>query len=193
MNNIKEIIRKTNIQVLNSKHNTSVVGFASLGNTHSQQTIIANMGIMYSHANEKVIILDADFENQTLKNTFKLNSKNGLAEYLDSANMSLNSITNHIENQTLDIITSGLKMSKNDYLVDDPRFNVMIKELREKYDLVIINTPVLSKNDHHENLWSSMDGILLIIDKGIKKRVVNWLMKSLDKKRVNVLGYIYVE
>ncbi|MCJ2385479.1 hypothetical protein ACL36S_05070 [Lactiplantibacillus plantarum] len=195
MNNIKKAIRQINAGLLKLNTPTHVLSFISIDETVPQQTLLVNMGFMYGQAGESVVIVDTDFENKRLANAFKLASKMGLSDYLEHGSIKSTQIINELTGKQMSVVTPGKSgVANTDYLLDDPRFNTLMTELRAEYDHVLINTPVLSDIESYSSLTQNTDGCILVTIKGVtKKRALYRAYQDLRKHGVKVLGYINVE
>lgn len=195
MNNIKKAIRQINAGLLKLNTPTHVLSFISIDETVPQQTLLVNMGFMYGQAGESVVIVDTDFENKRLANAFKLASKMGLSDYLEHGSIKSTQIINELTGKQMSVVTPGKSgVANTDYLLDDPRFNTLMTELRAEYDHVLINTPALSDIESYSSLTQNTDGCILVTIKGVtKKRALYRAYQDLRKHGVKVLGYINVE
>ncbi|MGQ2383863.1 hypothetical protein ACT543_14600 [Lactiplantibacillus plantarum] len=195
MNNIKKAIRQINAGLLKLNTPTHVLSFISIDETVPQQTLLVNMGFMYGQAGESVVIVDTDFENKRLANAFKLASKMGLSDYLEHGSIKSTQIINELTGKQMSVVTPGKSgVANTDYLLDDPRFNTLMTELRAEYDHVLINTPALSDIESYSSLTQNTDGCILVTIKGVtKKKALYRAYQDLRKHGVKVLGYINVE
>lgn len=195
MNNIKEIIRRINLELANPSNDIKVMTLVTPTSAVPQKTLVANLGIMYSRANEKVVIIDTDFQNQSMIDAFGIEPKFGLSEFLDNKSLKKEQVISHVEGQSLDVISSG-NVEKKDtkYLIGDPRFNALIDVLVGEYDRIIINTPLFKEMDSVNNIIHVSDGVVLIVeDNKVKKNHFYGIIRSLKHNKANILGYIMVE
>ncbi|ALO02925.1 hypothetical protein ACN677_13815 [Lactiplantibacillus paraplantarum] len=195
MNNIKKAIRQINAGLSKLNVPTHVLSFVSIDETVPQQTLLVNMGFMYGQAGESVVIVDTDFENKRLANAFKLSPKMGLSDYLEQGSIKSSQIINELTGKQMSIVTPGKSAVANtDYLLDDPKFNMLVVELRAEYDHVLINTPALNDIESYNSLTQNTDGCILVTIKGVtKKKALYRAYQDLRKHGVKVLGYINVE
>lgn len=84
MNEIKQIIRRINMNISNSKDSINVLSFVTDTEENIEKTLIVNMAMMYGFAGKNTLILDTDFGNTAIANTFHLSSNIGLSDYLDA-------------------------------------------------------------------------------------------------------------
>lgn len=196
MNNIKDVIRRVNVGVVNFDTKIKTLALISTeSDTSKQQAIIANMAMMYGHADEKTIIIDIDFGNKALPKAFKVTSEQGLFDYLDNDNYSIDQIINTIQGQNLDMITAGNALSKDiEFLLGDPRFNSLMNVLRKKYMHILFNTPAIEKQNVLESLKHVIDGSILVSLSGVAlKHSVRETIHLLKRLDIPVIGYIDAE
>ncbi|MBS0953582.1 hypothetical protein [Lactiplantibacillus plantarum] len=192
MNNIKKTIRQINAQLPDEDNSSKVIGFVTPGSRSAQQTIVANLAIMYGQAGDATLIIDTDFGSTVFSETFNLNNKIGVSDFLNNRSVNVENIISQIPSQNVSLISSGtLKKNETSYLLGDPRFNVLVNELIDKYDKILINTSVMTKYDSIANELKMVDGVILVVNsEETKKKQMFKLMQSLHKQQVKVLGYI---
>jgi len=195
MNNIKIGVRKINTGIIATKKKENIITFISAGSTRNQQTIIVNMALMYGQMGEKTVIIDSDFRNDSLIETFGLKDKKGLSDYLNDRSIDIDSITNKISGQNMSVIVPGtLDISETKYLIGDPKFEFLINQLSMSYNKILINTPSFERVDTFGNYMSTSDGIILITDSTVtSKKKIYKIIKTLRKKDAALLGYVDVK
>jgi len=193
MNNIKEIIRQASIVIANQNKRRNIIAFISANDSISKQSILINMGLMFSRADQRVIVVDTDFGNKSIQRTFHVPSGQGLADFLEGDSKGFKNLIHNVPTQNLDIIVAGSATEDNKYLVDDPRFNMLLGKLVDEYDKILINVPPVSKIPVSSNILNvSSDAILIDNLKVTHKKTVYHLIKNLNKKDVHIVGYINV-
>lgn len=192
---IKETIRKISSNIAGTK---SVLSFITLSDSLAQRTIIANFALMYSQANVKTIIIDSDFSQDSIAQTFGIKNSLGLSDYLSNRSMVAKDIVNKVPEQWLSVISSGtLSHGDTKYLIGDPRLELLLNELSKEYDLVLINTPLVNSKEKYmeqKSTFQISDGVILVSRVGIdKKKNLFSLAKNLNNDKIKLLGYINAE
>lgn len=195
MNEIKQIIRRINMNVSSSKQNIKVLSFVTDMEENIEKTLIVNMAMMYGFAGKKTLILDTDFGNEAIAHTFHIDSKNGLSDYLEGKVTELSKIENQIQNKNISIIAAGsLAKAETDYLIGDPRFEELLTKLRSEYDTILIVTPRFQSQAVMENILHKSDGAILVASTGKStKRKMYKLIKSVSQSDTELLGYVAVK
>jgi len=133
-------VLRSNLNSLYKKHEKKVFAVTSSISGEGKTFIAANLAIIYAKSGKKCLILGADLRKPKLYKELDLSNKIGLSSYLSSDYNSSEIITKtDIEN--LDVISSGpIPPDPAELLVND-KFNVLMKELKELYDIIIIDCP----------------------------------------------------
>ncbi|MCA1341631.1 AAA family ATPase [Lactiplantibacillus pentosus] len=192
MSNIKEAIRQINGSLPAGNNGSKVILFKTLARTNSEQTIIANLALMYARAGEKVLVLDTDFSSNAFKQAFGLKTKLGLSDYLSGGSSNVTGIIQAVSGENISIVCSGtLPVEDTAYLLGDPKMMSFMEKTNDKYDRVLINTAAYAANSSDEYLLEHADGVVIVQDlKAIKKMQMFSLLSMLDKRNAKVLGYI---
>lgn len=195
MNEIKQIIRRINMNISNSKDSINVLSFVTDTEENIEKTLIVNMAMMYGFAGKNTLILDTDFGNTAIANTFHLSSNIGLSDYLDGKVTELSKIENRIANKNISIIAAGsLPKKETSYLIGNPRFDELLMRLREQYENILIVTPRYQSKDMMETVLRKSDGTVLVASTGkSSKKEMYQLIKSVAQTGTELLGYIAVK
>ncbi|MCT3222513.1 hypothetical protein EFO81_07410 [Lactiplantibacillus plantarum] len=192
MSNIKEAIRQINGSLPSESNGSKVILFKTLTKTNSEQTVIANLALMYARAGEKVLILDTDFSSKVFNQAFGLKSQLGLSDYLSGGSSNVANIIQAVSGENISIVCSGtLPLEDTAYLLGDPKMMNFIEKINNKYDRILISTAVFESKSNDEYLLKYADGVVIVQDlKAIKKMQMLSMLDMLDKSNVKVLGYI---
>ncbi|TDM12386.1 CpsD/CapB family tyrosine-protein kinase [Macrococcus lamae] len=129
-----------------------------------KSTVSANLAIVFSQNNERVLFIDADMRKPTVHNTFGVKNAVGLSTLL-TAQSTLKQSIQPTEVENLDVLCAGPIPPNPSELLNSSGFDEMLKELRQYYDLIVFDSPpVLSVTDS-QIISSKVDGIVLVIDK----------------------------
>ena len=128
-------------------------------------TIAINTALAFAGAS-KVLIIGADIRSPQLHRFIK-KSKRGLTDYLISDDPSPESyIVPSGLHPNLDVLFSGAIAPNPNVLLDMKKFDLMIKNLKQKYEYIILDSaPVMLVSDTL-HLMSKADSILYVIKSG---------------------------
>ena len=135
---------RTNLHFLFRDNGTSVVLVTSGSSGEGKSYITANLGAASASANQRVLIVEADLRRPSLVREVtgikKPAARPGLTELLRGEAV-LADVVQSTEIEQLSLLTAGKSESESaDLLFGSNRFADIIAEMRERYDLILIDT-----------------------------------------------------
>ena len=160
-----------------SNKDCRVLLISSSGPGEGKTTTIANTAITYANLGKKTLLIDSDLRKPVLHNVFSLDKTPGLTSYL-TENANFEEIVNNSEVENLDVITSGVIPPNPSELLDSSAMKNFVKEAKEKYDVVLFDTPPLIAVTDAYVMMKYIDQFILVVragvaEKGAFERVVN--------------------
>lgn len=140
--------------------------------------------------NLDVLLIDADFFKQTLSKKLGFRNKGGLSEVL-SEQVELNDAIVHNKDSKFLFLPAGQKPPNILEMYRSSNFQYILDELREMYDIVIIDTPAFLQVPSIAYFLSEVDGTILPVK--INSTTFSSLNKEIAKSEiynVNILGAI---
>ncbi len=148
-----------------------------------------NVAKMFGTMGKKVLLIDADLRNGDIAEKLNLHEGKGLSEYLASI-ASLNIIKNCDEN--LDVLTSGAMPPNPTDLLISKRWLELIDDCKEKYDVIIIDTPSVGiVSDAIELAAVSTAYILILREFLTRLERAEMIVRNLEAVDANICGFIY--
>ncbi len=102
--------------------------------------ISVNLATVLAQSGKKVLIIDADMRKGYLQTQFGLKWDDGLSDYL-SGRLNLEQVTKTTKVEGLNVITRGQIPPNPSELLMHSNFSKLVEEVRNAYDIVIIDTP----------------------------------------------------
>jgi capsular exopolysaccharide synthesis family protein len=144
-------------------------GFKSLLVTSTQRregrtTIALSLARDAARAGLKVVLLDCDLRNPSLHSKMGINNDEGMAEMLLSPApvVTMSVVQMDSQSSCFLIPSGGLGDSSPDQPLQSPQLGRVIKELEERFDLVIIDAPSIETAADALIIAQHVDGVLLI-------------------------------
>lgn len=181
---------RTNIKFSMPNRELKTLLFTSSSIGEGKSTIAANVAIAFAQEGKKVLLIDADLRKPTMHYTFLKTITPGLTNLLTSY-WNLNQVVKESGINGLDLITSGPIPSNPAELLELTSMDMLITEVKEKYDLIIFDAPpVLSVSDA-QVLASKCDGTILVVSSGSTEKVNVIKAKDvLQTSKANLIGTI---
>lgn len=119
----------------------------SYGMSEGKSLIGSNLAITMAQQQLKTLIIDGDIRRGVIHNSFVLNKKPGLSNFLFSEGSVTEDAINELIQSThvpnLSIISSGANVPNPSELLSLSRFKDLMEVLQNKFDVIILDTPPL--------------------------------------------------
>ena len=140
---VRESYRNLRTNIFLSGKDTKVVMFTSCGPNEGKSTVTMNLASSIADGGKKVLFIDCDLRKSVLVGRYRVKKGiKGLTHFLSGQN-TLEEVIYSTNVENMDVILAGPVPPNPAELLDSPLFKDTVKEMREKYDYVIIDTPPL--------------------------------------------------
>lgn len=156
-------------------------------------TIVANMAIASSELDVKVLLIEADLRNPGQSKIWKnIDISMGLSDLLQTENnLSSSELAISPIMPNLDILLAGNTQSNPVVLIGLPQMVYLLEEMKNKYDLIIIDAPPVSIAADAQILGRMSDGMLMVVRQGkTNTSMLASISESLSQAEVNILGLL---
>jgi capsular exopolysaccharide synthesis family protein len=132
---------RTNLEFLNGQHEKTVISVTSTVSGEGKTFIATNLGGIISLLKNKVVVIDLDMRKPRFHEVFEYTDQSkGLSTILIKKH-TIEDCTQQTELPNLDFIPAGPIPPNPSELVLGDTFHDFILELKQKYDVIIIDTP----------------------------------------------------
>ena len=181
---------RTNIQFagLDKALKSILITGASLD--EGKSTTLANLGVAFSQTGSSVILLDCDLRRPSLHELFGLDNHRGITTWVvDGAPDTIPLFDSGIPN--LSLMLSGPPPPNPSEELGSRRMSELLKELCNRADYVLIDTPPVVAVTDAAVLATKVDAVLLLVRAGKTKRDMARRAKViLERVNANLLGVI---
>lgn len=125
-----------------------------------KSTLSANLAVTMAQSGRRVLLVDADFRRPRLHKLFGIEVEAGLAQ-LVNGEAEFDEVTYTTSIANLSLMAGGKRPNNPAELLASNRFAEIVEVLREKYDIVIIDTPPLLAVSDPSVVASLVDGVVL--------------------------------
>ena len=155
-----------------------------------KSTNAANLGVVFAQEGKRVIIIDADMRKPTLHHTFSTLNINGLSDVLTSQEIYIN-VIQETTVEGLCIIPSGPLPPNPVELLSSKRMDILMQDLRNDYDIIILDAPPLLSVADAQILSNKCDGTLLVVNMDVVQKVdVLKAKAALSNSKAKILGVV---
>jgi capsular exopolysaccharide synthesis family protein len=131
---------RTNLQFSLFGEGQKVVMITSSTSGEGKSFVALNLAAIFSVSDKKAVVVGLDLRKPAMQKYTDIPNKEGVSTYIIGRS-TLESIINTTEYPGLSVITSGPVPPNPAELFETKQFAQLIKELRERYDYVILDTP----------------------------------------------------
>lgn len=180
---------RTNVEF--SGDNIQVVAVTSCTPNEGKSSISYELAVSFAQNGKKVLMIDGDLRKSVLiRRHFKGKVRLGLVHCL-VGKYGLDDVTCETDNKNLFMIFAGPVPPNPSELLGSKRFQSTLEEAREKYDIIIIDTPPLGSVIDSAIVAKQCDGVMLVIANGeISYRFAQKVKEQLDKAECRILGCV---
>ncbi len=142
----------------------------SFGMNEGKSLIAANLAITMAQQKLRTVLIDGDIRRGVQHNTFVLQKKPGLADFLFSEDaVTLEAVTalvqpTHVPN--LSLIASGPNVPNPSELLGLPRLGSMIDHLSTKFDIILLDTPPIGASVDAAVVDKFFSGAIVVLKAG---------------------------
>lgn len=177
----------SNIYYSNPENPYKVVLVTSAQASNLKSMTAANSAYCAATNGKKVIVIDFDVRKPTLHKTFHVSKEIGLIDYI-AGNKTKEEIIKHSDSG-VDVITGGTNIINPIALVSSNKVGELIKELKETYDYVFIDTPPITVCTDACILAKLADGVVFNISMNVtKKNLASESLKQLEAYDAKIIG-----
>ncbi len=125
-------------------------------------TIAVNLAGSFAQSKKKVLLIDCDLRKPSVHKLFKKDRVPGLIDFLVGS-AKLDEVVNKSSLSNLSYITAGTIPPNPAEMLDSQEMRTFLKQMRESYDLIILDSPPVIAVTDSEILTSMVDGTLLVV------------------------------
>ena len=125
-------------------------------------TLVSNLAITMAQAEQRTLILDADFRKPMQHNIFEIDNEKGLSSVL-AGNITLDEAIQPGPVKGLDILTCGPEVPNPSEMLNSDAFIETLKKLSERYDRIIVDSPPIRPVADSQILAAICDITLLVL------------------------------
>ena len=180
---------RTNIQFTGK--NVKIIMFTSCLPNEGKSDVAFQLAQEVGNMGKKVLLIDADIRRSVYVNRYKIKEKvNGLSQYL-SGQLAKEFLIYQTNFLNVDMIFSGPMAPNPSELLEEAPFSDLLKELRNTYDYIILDTPPLGSVTDAAIVAKECDGTVLVIEsERVSYKLAQKVQEQLEKTGCKILGAV---
>jgi len=172
-----------NLQFINVDGGVKSLFIASCVAGEGKSTTVANLAATLALAEQNVVLVDGDMRKPSLHTFFGLDNEVGLSTLL-TGQSALPETVKHVPlvqagrggdgsgpdvaayaaSASLDVLTGGPQPPNSGELIASRSFADLVRELEQKYSLVLIDSPAMLAVGDVAALSATIDGVIMVVD-----------------------------
>ena len=154
-------------------------------------TAINLAGTLARGSEGRVLLIDADLRRPAVSSQLALDTTaKGLTDALTDERMALGDVTTTLKPFNLSVIPAGTGHGAVHQMLRSSRMERLLKEAREHYDFIVLDTPPLLPVYDSALLAKSLDGVLMVVSANrTPRKLLGEALNLLDAGKV--LGIVF--
>ena len=186
---ISEQYRKlrTSIDYSSFNKELKVINVTSTFPQEGKTFTVLNLAQVYAQTHQKVLIVDLDLRKPKINRSYGLSNTGGVSDFVKNEHSVHKNIKKVEEN--LDVLVAGEKVPFPAEVLVSYKVKEMFKELREEYDIILVDSPPLSAVADATIISNLCDGTLFVCaSRKTNKDFAKDVVKKLKESGANIIG-----
>jgi|GEM_PF-118053 len=191
---VSESIRmiRTNLNFLDIK----LINVTSTVPSEGKSEVISNLAVSFALLDKKVLVVDCDLRKPKVHKNFGLSRNKGVSDIVLSKGElhykeAVQSFTDKNTKVSIDILSAGSKISNPSELINNKGFSILLGQLKQDYDLVLIDCPPISSLTDGVLVSKLCDGTVYVIEsERTDHQVIESCIEELKNNKAFMLGAI---
>jgi capsular exopolysaccharide synthesis family protein len=149
-----------------------------------------NLALTYAAHGDRVCVVDCDLRKPNIHKSFRRENLKGVIDVCTGA-LTLDEVILRDVHQNLDVITTGGRAKNPTQILNNKTFEIMISDLRKRYDRVFIDTPPLAAVSDALVVLPLVDGsIFTIFFNKVRRKAAQAAARRLLESNVTCFGAV---
>lgn len=181
---------RSKVEASSDKHGYKSFMITSAYENEGKSSVAANLALALAKNGRKVVLVDADFNKPVVFKIFDLDGSKSLNKAIEGTSSWRSQVVS--DRNGLDLLPCSQDTLKSELLTNSKKLDEIMKELREEYDFVIVDTCPAHLLNEPMAMNELVDATLFIVRQDYATSdVINETVKRLTYVKDNVLGVIF--
>jgi capsular exopolysaccharide synthesis family protein len=183
---------RTNLEFAAAPQEGNVFMVTSPSPGEGKSTTITNLAIALAQTGKRTIVVDADFRRANLHRTLPdIQREPGLSNVLVSSDVTWQTAVQSSGQTGLNVLAAGPTPPNPAELLGSVGMGNLIDELKQSYEIVLIDTPPVIPVADASIMASRVSGAVVVVEAfSTKPSALKAALGTLSNSRVNILGVI---
>lgn len=181
---------RSKVEASSDKHGYKSFMITSAYENEGKSSVAANLALALAKNGRKVVLVDADFNKPAVFKIFDLDGSKSLNKAIEGTSSWRSQVVS--DRNGLDLLPCSQDALKSELLTNSKKLDEIMKELREEYDFVIVDTSPAYLLNEPMAMNELVDATLFIVRQDYATSdVINETVKRLTYVKDNVLGVVF--
>lgn len=181
---------RSKVEASSDKHGYKSFMITSAYENEGKSSVAANLALALAKNGRKVVLVDADFNKPAVFKIFDLDGSKSLNKAIEGASSWRSQVVS--DRSGLDLLPCSQDTLKSELLTNSKKLDEIMKELREEYDFVIVDTSPAYLLNETMAMNELVDATLFVVRQDYATSdVINETVKRLTYVKDNVLGVVF--
>jgi polysaccharide biosynthesis transport protein len=181
---------RSNIEFFQISNPIKTILITSPNQGNGKTTVAANLALSISQGEQDVILVDADLRRPAVHKALNISKEPGLSDVIRNK-AKIEGVVRDRSEDRLKVITAGDIPANITEVVGSKRIASILGELRDLYEIVIVDAPPLIIADAY-NLAARVDGVILVMEPGeTTEEQAKTIKEQLDRSSAHLLGIVF--
>lgn len=181
---------RSKVEASSDKHGYKSFMITSAYENEGKSSVAANLALALAKNGRKVVLVDADFNKPAVFKIFDLDGSKSLNKAIEGTSSWRSQVVS--DRSGLDLLPCSQDSLKSEILTNSKKLDEIMKELREEYDFVIVDTCPAYLLNEPMAMNELVDATLFIVRQDYATSdVINETVKRLTYIKDNVLGVVF--
>ena len=183
-------ILRTNIEFNRKSADANAITIVSGGAGEGKSTTLVNLAYICAQGGYNTLMIDGDLRRPKLHTFFDINNSVGLTNYLTTALM-LEDVILQTPIDNLYFMPSGILPADAAGILNSRRMSELIQDLKNRFDLVLIDSPPILGVSDASVLASEVDLTIIVIQhRKLPRNMLMRVKQAVENVGGNVLGVV---
>lgn len=181
---------RSKVEASSDKHGYKSFMITSAYENEGKSSVAANLALALAKNGHKVVLVDADFNKPAVFKIFGLDGSKSLNKAIEGTSSWSSQVVS--DRSGLDLLPCSQDTLKSEILTNSKNLDEIMKELREEYDFVIVDTSPAYLLNETMAMNELVDATLFVVRQDYATSdVINETVKRLTYVKDNVLGVVF--
>jgi polysaccharide biosynthesis transport protein len=183
-------ILRTNIEFNRKTPDLNCISVVSGGAGEGKSTTMVNLASVCVQAGYTTLIIDADMRRPRMHTFFDVSHSVGLSTYL-STDVPLPEVVIRTSVDNLYLLPSGIMTADPSGLLNSAKFNALIEDVKQRFDIVLIDSPPILGVSDASVLCSIADVTMIVVQhRKLPRQMLMRVKQSVENVGGTVIGVV---